>query len=356
MWNKTRITELLGIKYPILQGPLGGGFSTTNLLIAVSNAGGLGSYGAYTLSPEQLQEVGEELKAKTNKPYNINLWVSDIDSKLKDYPVERIEKIKQLFKPYFDEVGVSLPSLLTNIPSKFEKQVEVLFKIRPAVFSFSFGIPSQSILDECRRLNIKLVGAATTLDEAQLLQEAKVDAIIAAGFEGGGHRPSFLKPAEDSLTGTFALLQQFKGKIKIPIIAAGGITNGRGIAAALTLGADAIQLGTAFLACEESNATDAHRQLLFSDAAKYTVLSKALTGRLGRMLPNRIADGMKQVTEVLPFPLQTQFLAPLKAEALKQGKTELAHLWAGQGAPALKYRKVDELIQALIEETNICFK
>src|SRR6185437_4274579 len=160
---------------------------------------------------------------------------------------------------------------------------------RPAVFSFSFGIPSQSILDECRRLNIKLVGAATTLDEAQLLQEAKVDAIIAAGFEGGGHRPSFLKPAEDSLTGTFALLQQFKGKIKIPIIAAGGITNGRGIAAALTLGADAIQLGTAFLACEESNATDAHRQLLFSDAAKYTVLSKALTGRLGRMLPNRIA-------------------------------------------------------------------
>lgn len=355
MWNQTRITELFGIQYPILQGPMGGGFSTPELLATVSNAGGLGSLGAYTLTPEQILETNKIIKTKTDKPYNINLWVSDVDERLADYPVESLEKVKALFKPYFDELCIPLPDLDPNIPSKFLKQVEVLFEIRPKVFSFIFGIPSKEILDECRKLGINTVGAATTLDEALALEEANVDAIVAAGFEAGGHRPSFLKPANESLTGTFSLIQQLKAKIKTPVIAAGGIADGKGIAAALTLGADAAQLGTAFLVTEESNATPVHKARLFSDEAKYTVLSKSLTGRMGRMIRNRISEDIKYETPVLPFPLQTRLMGPLREAAIAQGKTDMINFWSGQNAVNLKYTKADELIQALILETNSIF-
>lgn len=352
MWNKTKITELLGIQYPILQGPMGGGFSTAELLAAVSNAGGLGSYGAYTITPEELLEAGKAIKAKTDKPFNINLWVSDVDKSLANYPAASLEKVKALFKPYFDELGIPLPELPTDIPSKFEKQVEAVFEVRPAVFSFIFGIPSKEILAEARRLGIKTVGAATTLEEALALEEARVDAIVASGFEAGGHRPSFLKPAQDSQTGLFALIQQLKAKTSTPIIAAGGIADAKGIAAALTLGADAVQLGTAFLATDESGATPLHREMLFSDDSKPTTLSKSLTGRMGRMIANTLSDEVKFETEVLPFPLQTRLIAPLKAAALEQGKTDMVSFWSGQNTAVLKHHKAHELMQELIVETG----
>ncbi|MBE9463356.1 NAD(P)H-dependent flavin oxidoreductase [Dyadobacter subterraneus] len=355
MWNQTRITELLGIKYPVLLGPMGGGFSTPELLSAVSNAGGLGSLGAYTLTPEQILQTNKIIKTQTDKPYNINLWVEDVDASLADYPVESLQKVTTLFKPYFDELGIPLPDLDPNIPSKFLKQVEVIFEIKPKVFSFIFGIPSKEILDECRRLGIKTVGAATTLDEALALEEADVDAIVAAGFEAGGHRSSFLKPASESLTGLFSLIQQLKGKIKKPVIAAGGIADGKGIAAALTLGADAVQLGTAFLVTDESNATPVHKARLFSDEAKYTVLSKSLTGRMGRMIRNRISEEVKYENAVLPFPLQTRLIGPLREAAIAQGKTDMINFWSGQNAVNLKHTKADELMRSLIAETEQIF-
>jgi nitronate monooxygenase len=356
MWNQTKITALFGIQYPILLGPMGGGFSTPQLLAAVSNAGGLGSLGAYTLTPEQILEADKTIKEQTNKPYNINLWVSDVDERLTNYPAESLEKVRALFKPYFDELSIPLPELDTNIPSKFMKQVEVLFKIRPAVFSFIFGIPSKEILDEARRLGIKTIGAATTLDEALALEEAKVDAIVAAGFEAGGHRPSFLRPAHDSLTGTFSLIQQLKAKIKTPVIAAGGIADGMGFAAALILGADGFHLGTAFLITDESNATPVHKAALLSDESRYTVLSKSLTGRMGRMIRNRISEEINYETEVLPFPLQTRLMGPLRAAAVAQGKTEMSNVWSGQNAVSLKHTKATELMQALITETQLILK
>jgi nitronate monooxygenase len=352
-WNQTRITELFGIKYPILLGPMGGGFSTPELLAAVSNAGGLGSYGAYTLTPEEILDVDKSIRSLTKQPYNFNLWVSDVDDRLMNYPTERIEKVKSLFRPYFDELNIPIPDLSPNIPSKFESQVEAIFKIRPAVLSFIFGIPPKRVLDECRKLNIKTIGAATTLDEGLLLEEAGVDAVVAAGFEAGGHRPSFLRPAQESLVGLFVLIQQLRAKINTPIIAAGGISDGNGIAAALRLGADAVQLGTAFLACEESNATTAHRAKLFSDDSKYTVLSKSLTGRMGRMIQNRIADEIGFDKDVLPFPLHTKLLAPLKTEALAQGKTDLVNFWCGQHAMSLVHRQAADFMKALIAETAV---
>lgn len=349
MWNRTKITELLKIEYPILLGPMGGGFSTPELLAAVSNAGGLGSIGAYTLSPEEIIETDKIVRTKTDKPYNINLWVTDVDERLLNYPSEKIEEIKLLFKPFFDELSIPLPDLDANIPSKFLKQVETLFELKPAVFSFIFGIPSKEILNEARKLDIKTVGAATTLDEALALEEAQVDAIVATGFEAGGHRPSFLKPADESLTGTFALIQQVKAKTKTPIIAAGGIADAKGIRAALTLGADAVQVGTAFLVTDESNATPMHKAKLFSEESKNTVLSKSLTGRMGRMIANRISNAIRYETEVLPFPLQTRLMGPLRAAAIEQGKTDMYNFWSGQNAVNLKYTSAKELMEALIK-------
>ena len=353
MWYNTKATQLLGIQYPILQGPFGGNLSSVELVATVSNMGGLGGYGAYTLSPQEIIDVDRQIKAATNKAYNINLWVSDTDAIDGSVNDEQFEKTKALFKPYFDEAGIELPAKPAPFKTRFENQVEVILAIKPKVFSFMFGVPSPDILEESRKRGIVTVGAATTLDEAIYLENAGVDMIIASGFETGGHRPSFLAAAESSTTGTFVLLQLIKEKVKVPVIAAGGIANGRGIAAALTLGADAAQIGTAFLATDESNALPIHRQMLFSDAAKYTTLSRAFTGRLGRGLTSRIAqDMLHQEAALLPFPLQTTFMAPLRKVALEQEKWDMILFWGGQIAPILKHTKAGELMKALIEETG----
>jgi nitronate monooxygenase len=356
MWYKTKATELLGIEYPIMQGPFGGNLSSVELVAAVSNAGGLGGYGAYTLSPQEIMELDRRLKAATNKPYNINLWVSDTDAPGGIITDEQYERATQLFKPYFDEAGIPLPEKPAPFKSRFENQVEVVLDIKPKVFSFMFGVPPADILEQCRRLGIKTVGAATTLDEAIFLENAGVDMIIASGFEAGGHRPSFLASAESSTTGTFVLLQLITEKVKTPVIAAGGIANGRGVAAALALGASAAQVGTAFLACDESNALPIHRQMLFSDAAKYTALSRAFTGRLGRGLTSRIAKDLSgNEKQFLPFPLQTTFMSPLRKAALEQEKWDMILFWGGQISPILKHTKARELMQSLIEETTAYF-
>ncbi|CAM3544388.1 NAD(P)H-dependent flavin oxidoreductase [Flavobacterium chungbukense] len=356
MWNNTKVTELLGIDYPILQGPFGGNLSSVELTAAVSNAGGLGGYGAYTMSPQEIFDVDKQIKAATNKPYNINLWVSDHDVPQGGLTDEHFQRAKTIFKPYFDEAGIPLPEKPAPFQSRFENQLEVILDIRPKVFSFMFGKISEEVMEQCRKLGISTVGAATTLDEAIFLENSGVDMIIASGFEAGGHRPSFLDNAESSLTGTFVLLQLIREKVKVPIIAAGGIATGKGIAAALTLGADAAQIGTAFLATDESNALPVHREMLFSDAAKYTTLSRAYTGRLGRGLTSRIAkDLITKEAAILPFPLQTTFMSPLRKAALDQQKWDMILFWGGQIAPILKHRKATTLMHSLIEETTAYF-
>jgi nitronate monooxygenase len=342
----------MGIEYPILQGPFGGGLSTPELVSTVSNLGGLGGYGAYSISPEEIYEVDKRIKELTNKPYNLNLWVSDTDAKDGSVSDDQYEKTRPLFKRYFDEVGVELPPK-PDFKSRFENQVQVILDVKPKVFSFVFGIPSQDILEQARKRGILLVGNATTLDEAIALENAGVDAIVASGFEAGGHRPSFLEPAELSTTGSFVLTQLIREKVKLPVIAAGGIANGKGMAAAFTLGADAVQIGTAFLATEESGALSEHREALFSDAAKQTILTRAYTGRLGRGITTQLAKETKgKESDILPFPLQTAFMSSLRKAALAQNKHDLVLFWSGQIAPILKHRKADELMHSLVEETG----
>ena len=356
MWYNTKATEMLGIEYPILQGPFGGNLSSVELVATVSNAGGLGGYGAYTMSPQEIYDVDRQIKAATNKPYNLNLWVSDTDAVNGSVTDEQYAQATKLFKPYFDEAGIALPEKPVPFKSRFENQLQVILDIRPKVFSFMFGTLPASVLEQLRKLGIVTVGAATTLDEAIALEQTGVDMIIASGFEAGGHRPSFMATAEASTTGTFVLVQLLKEKIKTPIIAAGGIANGRGIAAALTLGADAAQIGTAFLATDESNALPIHREMLFSNAAKYTTLSRAFTGRLGRGITSRIAKELSgKENQFLPFPLQTTFMSSLRKAALDKQKWDMILFWGGQIAPILKHRKAKQLMDSLIEETTACF-
>jgi nitronate monooxygenase len=357
MWYNTKATKLLGIQYPILQGPFGGNLSSVELVAIVSNSGGLGGYGAYTMSPQEIVEVNNQIKAATDKPYNINLWVSDTDAPKVGITDADYEQAKTAFKPYFERVGIPFPDKPTPFQSRFENQVEVVLDIKPKVFSFMFGVPSAAILEECRKRGIITIGAATTLDEAIFLEAAGVDMIIASGFEAGGHRPSFLAKAESSITGSFVLLQLIREKVKVPVIAAGGIANGKGVAAALALGASAAQLGTAFLVTDESNALPIHKQMLFSDAAKYTTLSRAYTGRLGRGITSKIAMEMAGHEDlILPFPLQTTFMSSLRKAALEQEKWDMILFWGGQIAPILKHTKAQELMKSLIEETTAYFE
>jgi nitronate monooxygenase len=353
MWNKTSATKKLAIEYPILQGPFGGNLSSVKLTSTVSNMGGLGGYGVYTLSPREISDIIRQIKASTDKPYNINLWVSDTDAGEGTITDEQFHHVQQLFRPYFEDLGAELPGKPLPFKSLFENQLEVILHEKPPVFSFVFGIPNADILEQCRRLGIATVGAATTLDEALALDAAGVDMIIASGFEAGGHRPSFLASAESSMTGTFVLVQLIKEKVKVPVIAAGGIANGKGMAAAFKLGADAVQIGTAFLATEESNAPAIHREMLFSDAAKTTTLSRAFTGRLGRGIANRITNDMlNQDKQFLAFPLQSHFISHLRKAAIEKERWDLIYLWSGQIAPALKHKKAAELMKSLVEEAN----
>lgn len=349
MWNNTKAKEILGIQYPILQGPFGGGISSAKLVAAVSNAGGLGGYGAYQLQPEEIVQVAAEIRSLTDRPFNFNLWVSDADDRAA-LPVsnDEFDDLKNRFRPFFEELKLPLPA---EPPAprlrKFEKQVEAILQVKPDVFSFIFGIPDESILQECRKQGILTSGSATTVDEALALEAAGVDLIVATGFEAGGHRPSFLQSAEDSLTGTFVLVQQIAQVVNTPIVAAGGIANAQGIKAAMTLGASAVQIGTAFLVCTETNINATHRQAILSPNSKYSTLTKAFTGRLARGTRSRISAST-QGGSFLPMPLQGPFLSGLRAAAAAQGKMDMLTFWGGQIAPLVKEQSAAELMEELV--------
>jgi len=352
-WTTTEITKRLGIAYPIIQGPFGRGGSSALLAATVSNAGGLGSYGANDQGPADVLRTASEIRKLSDKPFGLNLWVSTFDPGGESLTAETYERVTKLLEPYYRELRLEIPLIPNSTPQSFDDQVAALIEARPAVFSFAFGIPSPDILRSCREKGIITVGAATTVDEAVACEQAGVDCVVASGFEAGGHRPSFLKPAEESLIGTFALVPQVADQVKIPVIAAGGIADGRGIFAALTLGADAVQIGTAFLACEESGASNLHRKMLFREESKYTVLSRAFTGRMARGISNRFAFEMQaHVLLFTKYPAHNWIIAPLRAAALAQGRHDLISLWGGQAAPLCRHHKAGELFASLVRETS----
>ncbi len=353
MTTRTDITARLGIRHPIIQGPFGGGLSTTRLAATVSNAGGLGSYGAHNLSPAEIHDIVSRLRVATDQPFAINLWVSDHDAGGLSLTPEGFETALRRFQPFYDELGIAAPAMPDRITWRFEDQIDALIEAAPRVFSFVFGIPSAAILEECRRRNIVTIGAATTVAEGRALAAAGIDMVLATGCEAGGHRPSFLRPAEDSLVGTLALVPQMVDAVDIPVIAAGGIADGRGVAAALALGAQGVQVGTAFLACEESGAPSRHRERLLSGEAELTTLSRAFTGRLARFIPNDYLAAIEAAeTELLPFPIQSWFAGHIKRAAADQQNPAYMALYAGQSAPLLRHRNAEALMTSLIAAIN----
>lgn len=351
MSSENEAVRKLGVRHPIIQGPFGGGLSTARLTAIVSNMGGLGSYGAHVLSPDQIGAIAQEIRSLTSQPFALNLWVSDHDPGGQHLSQADFDRIWRIFEPYFRELGVAKPELPERFHNSFADQVEALIAANPPAFSFVFGIPAAPILAECKRRGIITIGAATSIAEAELLDQSGINLIVATGFEAGGHRPSFLERAEDSLTGTLALTQLVAPRVKAPVIAAGGIADGRGVRAALTLGAQAAQIGTAFLACEESGATSEHRQVLLGDKARHTTLTRAFSGRLARGVCNRWVEEMApRLAELPPFPIQNWFVSNLRPAAVAAGRTDLVSLWSGQVAPNLRHRSATALMDALVSD------
>jgi nitronate monooxygenase len=351
-WGQNRLTSRLGVQYPIVQGPLGG-LSSQRLTAAVSNYGALGSFGAHGLKPEAIRNVIREIKVLTTKPFAMNLWVSMEDEGAFASTEESFHRSLSPLAKHIESVGGGKPGYISYEPIRFEDQVQVLVDEGVSAFSFIYGIPSKQILDEFRRKGIVLIGTATTVDEAIALERAGVDVIAASGFEAGGHRGSFLQRSEDSLTGTMALVPQVVDAVRLPVVAAGGIGDARGILAAFALGAEGVQMGTAFLACEESGANALHRKALLSGQAKQTALTRGFTGRLARGIRNRLVDELNQKdVEILPYPLQRALVRHLSIPAEKAGRPELLPLWAGQSANLSRCTDVRALLDKLVKDIS----
>ncbi|RZU65155.1 nitronate monooxygenase [Microterricola gilva] len=350
-WRDTALTRALGIELPIALGAFGG-LSSVPLTAAVSNAGGLGSFGLYGYDAERIRSTARALREQTGRPFALNLWlphgdqippVDDDDFRAWVAPLE----------PFFVELGLALPTRPQRYLPDFDEQFDALLDARPAVASFVFGVPSEQQIDRLHSAGTSVLGTATTVAEGRALAAAGVDAVIASGFEAGGHRVSFLAEPEDSLIGLFALLPQLVDAVDVPVVATGGIADARGVAAALTLGASAAQLGTAFLVCAESAISDAHRSRILGADAESTVLTRAFSGRLARGIPNRMLRELESTgTPLAPFPVQNWLTAPVKAEAARRGDSELMSLWAGQAAALVRRRGAAELVDALARGTD----
>jgi nitronate monooxygenase len=351
-WNRNRLTAKLGIEYPIIQGPFGG-FSSQKLTAAVSNFGGLGSFGAHSLAPEAIKEVIAEIRSLTSKPFAMNLWVSMEDEGARASDENAFNRSLAPLAVHLAALGAPRPAYKPYSPTRFEDQTRVLLDASIPAFSFIFGIPPREILEECRAKRIVTIGTATTPDEAAALQEAGVDAIAASGFEAGGHRGSFLRAAEDSLTGTLSLVPQVVDIVDVPVIAAGGIGDARGIIAALALGAEAVQMGTVFLTCEESGASRLHREALLGRNGGQTALTKGFTGRLARGIHNRLMEELnRKEIEILPYPLQRGLVRNLSIAAEAAGRSDLLPMWAGQSANLATCTDVSDFLTSLVREVS----
>jgi nitronate monooxygenase len=349
-WNRNRLTERLGVRYPIIQGPLGG-LSSQKLTAAVSNFGGLGSFGAHSLAPGAINDVISQIRALTSKPFAMNLWVSMEDDGARTSDESAFNRSLDSLAPHLAELGAPRPAYQLYSPARFEDQAQAILDAKVPAFSFIFGIPPREILDECRRKRIVTIGTATSPGEATALEEAGVDAIVASGFEAGGHRGSFLRPAEESLIGTMSLVPQVVDLVEVPVIAAGGIGDARGVIAALALGAEGVQLGTAFLVSEDSGASRLHREALRGPAAGHTGLTRGFTGRLARGIRNRLMEELNRPdTELLPYPLQRGLVRHLSTAAEAAGRSDLMPLWAGQSATLSTGTDATAFLNALVQE------
>lgn len=344
--------DRLGIQLPIIQAPMAG-VSTPEMAGAVSNAGGLGSIGVGNIDAETSRRMIRQVRTLTDRPFNVNVFchrpaVADPDKEA---------AWLQTLSPHFARFGAKPPDRLQEIYQSFatdDAMLAMLLAERPPVVSFHFGLPDADRIAVLKSAGIILLATATNLSEAQALHAAGVDAIVAQGYEAGGHRGVFDPRLPDDRLGTMALTRLLVKALPIPIIAAGGIMDGAGIAASLALGASAAQLGTAFLLCSESAADAGYRAALQSDAADRTVVTTAISGRPARSLPNRFTDlGETIVADEIPaYPIAYDAAKSLHAAAKAAGEFGYGAQWAGQGAPLARTLRAAELVQILWQEVG----
>jgi nitronate monooxygenase len=323
------LRDVLGIEHPIVLGPFGG-LSSIELTAAVSDAGGLGSYGLYGYAPERIRDTVAALRAATDRPFAVNLWLptgdevtpGDVDLTAATVGVQ----------PLFDELGVPVPAVPERFLPAVEDQLAAVLDAAPAVLSVVYGVPSPDLVTAAHARGIRITGTVTTVAEARAMDAAGVDAIVASGAEAAGHRVSFLAPAEQSLIGTFALVPQVVDAVAVPVIAAGGLADRRGVAAAFALGAEGVQVGTAFLRTRQSAAPEAHRQAIAAADDTTTRLTRAMSGRLSRGIPNTAVRAIEAAGAIAPFPAQNWLTGRFRAEAGPRNLGEFLSLWAGQSA------------------------
>ncbi|MGR0319472.1 NAD(P)H-dependent flavin oxidoreductase [Agromyces sp. ZXT2-3] len=323
-----RLTERLGIRHPIVLGPFGG-LSSVELTATVSERGGLGSFGLYGYDADRITETAAALRAATDRPIALNLWLPMATDATPEPGA--FERAVASARPFFDELGMPVPEAAPErfLPT-FEEQWAAVLEVRPAVASFVFGVPPAGVVESARERGIRLLATATTVEEAVALETGGVDAVVATGLEAGGHRVAFLREPEQALVGSISLIPQVVDAVDVPVIAAGGIADRRGVAAALALGAAGVQVGSAFLRTRQSATTDAHREAIAATAAEDTVLTRVMSGRMARGAANRAVRELSAAGGTAPFPMQNWITGRFRAEAVRQGRGDLQALWMGQ--------------------------
>jgi nitronate monooxygenase len=339
------LRQLLGTELPIIQAPMAGSQGSA-LAVAVSNAGGLGSLPGAMLGIDALRSEIAAIQAQTRHPFNVNFFCHESP----EPSPAREATWRAALSPYYEELGLdasTVPAGPARVPFNAEAAA-VIEALRPPVVSFHFGLPSADLLARVKATGAKVLSSATTVDEARWLEARGVDAIIAQGLEAGGHRGIFLSEDLSTQVGTFSLVPQLVRAVKVPVIAAGGIADRQGVAAALALGAVAAQIGTAYLLCPEATTSAVYRAALKSEAARHTALTNLFTGRPARGIVNRLMRERGPLSQDTPaFPLATAAIAPLRARAESQGSGDFSPLWSGQNATGCKEISAGDLTREL---------
>lgn len=341
------LQELFGIELPIIQAPMAGAQGSA-LAIAVSHAGGLGSLPCAMLTPEAMHAELVTIRAQTNKPFNVNFFCHTPPQP----DAAREAAWRAALAPYFREFGID-PATIPAGPGRApfsDAAADILEAFRPPVVSFHFGLPSAALLARVKGWGAKVLSSATTVDEARWLEANGADAVIAQGLEAGGHRGIFLSEDLTTQVGTMALLPQIVNAVRVPVIAAGGIADAQGVAAAMALGAAGVQLGTSYLLCPEATSSAVHRAALQSPAARHTALTNLFTGRPARGIVNRVMREVGPISAAAPaFPLATTAITALRAKAEAHGSGDFSPLWAGQNVTGCRAIPAAELTRQLAD-------
>ncbi|WP_242144140.1 MULTISPECIES: nitronate monooxygenase family protein [unclassified Bacillus cereus group] len=351
----TKMCELLNIKYPIILAGMAGGPTTVDLIVSVSEAGGLGTLGAAYMKPEDIRSTIKEIRLRTDKPFGVNLFCTNMNDNLKG--LQRVQEVlnKMRFKLEIDQEVLEVKT-----PQLFNEQIQVLIEEKVPIISTAFGLMPLKWMQLAKNNGSKIITMVTTVDEAIKAEKYGVDAIVAQGSEAGGHRGTFdvEKFPNGANIGTFTLIPQVVNHVNIPVIAAGGVMDGRGLAAALILGAQGVQMGTAFLVTKESGAHPIYKKVISNSTEDSTVITKSFSGRPARGIYNEfIREFENEKIAPLAFPSQNTITSDIRKQATKQNNHEYMSLWAGQGTRLLREDvTAKDVVNQVVEEANSLFK